>query len=252
MVKNGNRGEQGEPDKRWRPLADAVFDQSFRTTLDSGQNVFAFDYRWTNAPATIELVPASRAFLLTLNDGETIQLPPWQLLKSENQSANALAAVMAHNAVLAVWELMLERFAVSVSEGRCRLFARPDDFRAAFQPIPSDHWRHFRVTDWSTGAATSPDGRLIWSLHALYQSAVKSPSGRKPTYDQELVNGEVRRLFRDLGPFGLHNESGWRTRADLQERIAQYLLNTVGQCPSKSILQKLAKQALATLNAEVA
>jgi hypothetical protein len=71
-----------------------------------------------SASATIELMPASRAFLLTLNDGETIQLPPWQLLKPENQSANALAAVMAHNAVLAVWELMLERFAVpATSDG---------------------------------------------------------------------------------------------------------------------------------------
>ena len=251
MVKNGNRGTQSEPDKRWRPLADAVFDQTFRATLDSGQNAFAFDYPWTNAPATIELVPASRAFLLTLNDGETIQLPPWQLLKSENLMANALAAVVARNAVLAVWELMLERFAVSVSEGRCRLFARQDDFRAAFQPIPSDHWRHFRVTDWSTGAATFPDGRLVWSLHALCQSAVKSPSGRKPTYDPDLVNGEVRRLFRVLGPFGLHNEPGWRTRADLEGRIAQYLLKTMRKHPAKSVLQDLARRALATLNAEM-
>jgi hypothetical protein len=252
MVRNGNRGTQCEPDPRWRPLADAVFDQNFIAPVAFDQNVFAFDYPWANAPATIELVPASRTFLLTLNDGGTIQLPPWQLLKSEILSANALAAVVAHNAVLAVWELMLERFAASVSEGRYRLFARQDDFRAAFQPIPRDHWRLYCVTDWSTGAATAPDGRMVWSTHALCQSVVKSTSGRKPTYDQDLVNGEVRRLFRDFGPFGLQNEPGWRTRADLQERIAQYLLNTMGKCPAKSVLQDIARRALATLNAETA
>jgi hypothetical protein len=249
MVKNGN---SGEPDPRWRPLTDAVFDQTFTAPFAFDQNRFVFEYFWANAPATIELVPVSRTFLLTLNDGGSIQLPPWELLKSENLSANALAAVVARNAILAVWELMLERFAASVCEGRYRLFARHDDFRAAFQPIPRDHWRLYRVTDWSTGAATAPDGRMVWSTHALCQSVVKSPSGRKPIYDQDLVNGEVRRLFRDLGPYGLRRERGWQTRADLQERIAQYLLNTGGQCPSKSVLQKLAKRALATFDAETA
>jgi hypothetical protein len=69
-------------------------------------------------------------------------------------------------------------------------------------------------------------------------------------YNQDQVNGEVRRLFREFGPCGADKEEGWKTRADLQERIAQFLENTAGQSPSKSTLQDLVKKALLAIKAE--
>lgn len=241
MSTKAKRKAQVGPDPKWRSLTDAIFDEN---ELVSGENFFRFDYRWTDAPAVIELQRKSRTFKLSFNDGNILQLPPWELLKDENLPANPVAGAFAFKAVKAVWELMLERFAASVLDGRLELFARPDNFRAAFEPIPHDHWRFYHITDWSTGSATDPNGRQVWSIHASRLSLGKSTSGRKPTYNQDQVNGEVRRLFREFGPYGPDKEEGWRTRADLQEKIAQFLVNTMGQNPSKSTLQKLTILAL--------
>lgn len=48
-------------------------------------------------------------------------------------------------------------------------------------------------------------------------------SGRRPTYDQDTVNDEVRRLFLCFGRYGREKERGWRVRADLEARIALFL-----------------------------
>jgi hypothetical protein len=248
MVKTTKKNLQVEPDPKWRPLADAIFFHADKMASDHDH--FLFDFRWSNAPAAIHIDRRSRTFKLSFNDGSVIQLPPWELLKSENLPANALVAAFTYKSVLTIWELMLKRFAASVAQGQYRLFARLDNFRAAFEPVPRDHWRLYRITNWSTGSATGPDDRRAWNIHAFRQPLVKSPSGRKPLYNQDQVNGEVRRLFREFGPCGADKEEGWKTRADLQERIAQFLENTAGQSPSKSTLQDLVKKALLAIKAE--
>jgi hypothetical protein len=120
-----------------------------------------------------------------------------------------------------------------------------NDVNAAFELIPKDHWRLYRVTSWLTGEAIAPDGRKAWSIQALCEPISKSPAGRRPTYDQDQVNGEVRRLYRQFGgPYGPKKEPGWQTRADLEKYIAQFLENTIGQSPAKSTLQDLTKKAI--------
>jgi hypothetical protein len=250
MVKPDKRGQQIEPDPKWRPLVDAIFFHNYANELASGQAYFKFDYPWSNAPAAVELDIGSRAFKLSFNDGRVIELPPWELLKSENLPANGLVAAAAHDAVRTSWQFMLERFASAVSDGQYRLFARLDDFRASFEPIPRDHWPIYQVNNWSTGVATAQDGRKAWNIQVLGQSLGKSQSGRKPIYDQDQINGEVRRLFRKLGPYGSDKEAGWQTRADLEGRIAQFLVDTTGQSPAKSTLQSLAKKALDAITVE--
>jgi hypothetical protein len=248
MIRPAKKILQNEPHPKWRSVVDAIFLHT--NEMASGRSRFVFDYRWSNAPASIELDHGSRSFRLSFNDGKLIQLPPWELLKEENLPVDALVGAFAYKSVLATWELMLERFAASVSAGEYRLFARFDSFLAAFEPIPRDHWRLYRITDWSTGSATGPDNRQAWNVHAFRQPLVKSPSGRKPLYNQDQVNGEVRRLFRKFGPYGADKEKGWKTRADLQERIAQFLENTAGQSPSKSTLQVLVKKAMLASEAD--
>jgi hypothetical protein len=247
MVKITKKSLQVEPDPKWLPIANAIF--SHQNEMALGKNCFLFDYRWSDAPAAIEVDPGSGKFELTFNDGRMIQLPPWEFLKDENLPPG-LAGAFVYKSVCEVWDLMLERFASSVSEGHFKLFGRPETFRAAFEPVPRDHWRLYRITDWSTGSGTGPDGRKAWSIHAFRQPLVKSQSGRRPLYEQDQVNGEVRRLFRHLGPYGQTKEQGWKTRADLQEKIAQFLENIAGQSPSKSTLQVLVKKALLAIEAE--
>src|ERR1700682_5344403 len=233
MVKPNSRRPKVEPDPKWRPLVDAIFLHTYANDLASGQDCFRFDYRWSNAPAAIEVFPGSRSFKLIFNDGRVIELRPWKIQEWENLRITGLAAAIAHKAVLTTWQFMLERFASAVSEGRYALFARLDDLRAPFEPIARDHWPNLQVNDWSTGVATAADGRQVWNIHVLGVSPVKRRIGRTPIYDQDQINGEVRRLFRKFGPFGAGKERGWQTRTDLQERIAQFLLNTSGQSPSK-------------------
>lgn len=248
MVKPDRRNLQLEPDPKWRPLADAIFLHTHTTTLDSGRCCFTYDYPWSNAPASIEHELSSRTFNLTFNDGRVIEALPWDLLNGEKLPLMGLPKIIALNAVGSAWLHMQETFASAISEGRYKVFARLDDFRAPFGALPRDHWRLYRVTDWSTGAAIAPDGQRIWNIHC--QSLVKPQSGRKPIYDQDQVTGKVRRLFRELGPLGDDKKPEWQTRADLEEHIAQFLFDTSGQSPAKSTLQNLVKKALETVQAE--
>ena len=140
---------------------------------------------------------------------------------------------------------MLESFACAVDRGRYKLFARLNDVSAGFEPIAKDHWRLYQVTSWLTGEAISPDGRRAWSIQVLCEPVSKSPAGRKPKYDRDQVVGEVRRLYREFGgPYGRDKQPGCQTRADLENRIADFLLATMGEVPSKSTLQDLAKAAI--------
>jgi hypothetical protein len=250
MVTHDNRELQSEPDPKWRPLADTIFFHTHATTLDAGQCCFTYDFQWSNTPASIELGVGSRTFKLTFNDGRAIEALPWELLKGEKLPLKGLPKIVALNAVRSAWLHMQESFASAISQGQYKVFARLDDFRAPFAALPRDHWRLYRVTDWSTGVAIAPDGQQIWSIHC--ESVVKPQSGRKPVYDQDQVDGEVRRLFRQYGPIGSGKEPGWQTHSDLQERIAQFLFDTSGQSPAKSTLQHLVKRALEAVKAETA
>jgi hypothetical protein len=247
MVRTENRIPLSEPDPRWQPLADAVFSYNFEHILASGEDHFTFAFRWSDAPAAIELVPATRDFRLIFNDGKIIELPPWQLMNSENLPVRGPAAGLAYNAISTTWGFMLDRFRSAVSDGQHMLFGRFDDLHADFRPIPRDHWCHYHVTDWSTGTASVPGNRQVWNIHTFRRPLVKPPSGRPPVYDQEQIEGEVRRLFRRFGNYGSGKELGWRTRADLEERVAQFLVETVGQSPAKSTLQNRVKKALETI-----
>jgi hypothetical protein len=248
MVKRDKHNLQVEPDPNWQPLADAIFSYAHANELNDGQACFQFDYKWADAPSTIELDLASRKFQLKLNDGRVFQQIPWDL--RENLPRGALLAALTQKAVSTTWRHMVERFSAAVSAGKFNLFARFDSFRAPFEPIPKDHWCLYRVTNWSTGAAIAPDDRQIWNVHGYVQAAVKSGAGRKPIYDQDQINGEVRKLFRLYGRYGPDQEIRWRTRADLEERIAQYLFDSKGQTPSKSLLQDRVKKALEAVKSE--
>jgi hypothetical protein len=249
MVETNQRKTLIEPESNLRPLADAIFSNAYIDLLKSGHGFFKFDLPWTNAPASVELEVDSHVFRLQFNDGRLVQGTPWDLLERQILPGN-LPSFVAHNAIRAVWEKMLESFASAVARGRHRLFARLGDVNAAFEPIPKDHWRHYRVTSWLTGEAIAPDGRKAWSMHVLSEQISRSPAGRKPVYDQDQVNGEVRRLYRELGPYGPNEERGWQTRADLEGRVAQFLLATMGQIPSKSTLQELVKKAEQAVKAD--
>jgi hypothetical protein len=245
MVKIAKRRVQVEPDPKWLPVADAVF-------LHSSREHFTLSYRWSNAPRAIEVDHGSRTFRLHFNDGGVIQLPPWEFLKDDDEPQNGLAGAFVFWSVSEVWNLLIQRFARSVSEGHYKLFGRPETLQAAFEPIPRDHWNLYRIADWSNGTASSPDGRCVWSIHACPQSQAKHQSGRPSIYDQETVDDEVRRLFRCFGRYGREKEKGWRVRADLEDRIAQFLSHRTGQVPVKSTLQDLVKKALLKIDAESA
>jgi hypothetical protein len=247
MVKIAKQRLQLEPDPKWQPIADAIFLHAGETS--SSVENFRFNFRWSDAPAAIAVHHGSRIFELTFNDSRVLRLPPWEFFKDENLPPG-FAGAFVYRSVSEVWDLMVQRFARSVSEGHFKLFGRPQTFRAAFEPIPRDHWDLYHITDWFSGSALGPDGRQIWNIHASRPSVGKSKAGRKPIYDQDPINALVRRLYRDLGPFGPDKEKGWRTATDLQEKIAQFLVNTVGQCPAKSVLQKQAARAIEAIEAD--
>ncbi|WP_342711279.1 hypothetical protein AAFG13_04780 [Bradyrhizobium sp. B124] len=248
MIKTTREALRARPDPKWRSVADAVFLEF--SELSPNQRRFSLDYRWTNAPVSVDVDSASRTFKVSFRNGGAIQLPPWELLKAENLPENALVAALVFKSVSAIWHSMIDQFAASVVEGNYRLFGRLDDPRSGFEEIPCDHWRLYRVTDWLAGSGTGPEQRRAWSLHALRQSLLKVSSGRKPVYDQDLVNDEVQRLFKTHGRFGPGKKKGWRTRADLEERIAQFFYNKLRKSPSKSVLQKLAARGIEAYEAK--
>jgi hypothetical protein len=248
MITTSKQHQHLVPDPRWLPLIDGLIHHTSTTEL----NLATFELggqSWKDLPRTIGPSARSRALRLVFNDGGAIDVQPWELFSKDGRHLDSAQAVTL-NAVRRAWRAVVESFGSAVLKERYILFGRFDDFRAEFEQIPSDHWLLYNIMDWSTGRAIAPDGCEVWSIH-VYCPTLENPRlGRKRSYDRDQVAGEIRRLFHKLGRYGPDKEPGWQTRADLEEQIAQFLLNTTGQTPAKSTLQGLVKEALRALEAE--
>jgi hypothetical protein len=236
----------------WVPLSQAIFECFWKDELENGANQIHLQYRSQFAPRTLAINTTAQTLRLVLSDGSVFEGPPWEFLSiTERLPGNAVAAALLHKCVGEVWSAMNDAFGKKVSSSTVSLFARMDDFRAEFVPIPSDHWSFYKVTDWKNGAAIARDGRVIFSIHAKFANVTGSGSaGRRPTYDQDQVNGEVKRRIKEKGVPGRDRESGWQSEADLQAAVADFLRNTTGKIPVKSTLQRLVKNALNELKSE--
>jgi hypothetical protein len=249
MGKTGKQEPHLTPDRKWLPLLDGLIHHASTTAIEFA-SVEMGNQRWSDLPRAIKPSTRFRSIALVFNDGGAVEVEPWELLRDEVLPSNP-AQRATLNAVRQAWRVMTESFGSAISSGRYALYGR-SDLNAGFAPIPPDDWVLYRVVDWSSGRAIAPDGREVWSIHTLFPRGPKPQSGRKPVYDQDQINGEVRRLLRKFGPYGPDKEQDWQTRADLEERVAQFLFDTLGQSPAKSTLQDRVKRALAAIEAETA
>jgi hypothetical protein len=155
-------------------------------------------------------------------------------------------------ATCAVWrDDILAEFDRKAAGGSIKLYGRLEKTTSPFVRVAPDIWLQVEVHDWINGNARAADATDIWSIHSDAGIISRSStSGRKPTYDQSEVNGEVKRRIKEKG-FPLRNgEPGWQSEADLQDAVANFLRNTTGKVPVKSTLQRLVKNALICIKAE--
>jgi len=224
-------------DPGWVSLSQAVFDSFWKNELKTGADGIHLRYTSPFAPKTVEINAPSQTLRFTFSDGSSFEAPPWDFLrKSETLPYDAFAAALLHKAVGEIWDTMNHSFNRKVSSRVVSLFARMDDFRAPFASIPSDHWSIYRVTDWENGTAVAHDAGIA-------AKKVNIP-GRKPLFDQDQINGEVRRAIKIKGFPERGGEVGWQSRADLERLIGGYCLRTTGKEPARSTLQTLAERAL--------
>ncbi|MET4297066.1 hypothetical protein ABIB06_007841 [Bradyrhizobium sp. LB8.2] len=230
----------------WIPLRRAVYESFWKHELENGTHLIQLRFTSRFAPLKAELGLSDQTLKFLFWDGSVFEGTPWDFLnKSETLPPHAFAAAFLHKTVGEIWDKMNDAFNRRVSSGGIVLFARMDDFRAQFIPIPADQWSYYRVTDWEKGTALAHDGRSLCSVHAKLVDAKVNTPGRQPFYDQDQINGEVRRAIKSKGLPERGGETGWQSRADVERLVRDFCYRTTGKEPARSTLQILAKEALA-------
>lgn len=232
-------------DPGWVSLRQAVFECFWKHELKNGVDRIHLQYTSPVAPKNVEISATDQTLKFVFLDGSIFEGAPWDFLhESERLPRDAFAAALLHKAVREIWNTMNDCFNRKVSSRAVSLFARMDDFRAQFASIPSDHWSIYRVTDWEKGTAVAPDGRCIYSVHAKISAKKVNIPGRQPLYDQDQINGEVRRAIKTKGFPERGGEVGWQSHADVERLIQGFCRRMFGKEPVRSTLQNLADKAL--------
>ena len=228
----------------WVSLRQAVFECFWKFRLKDGADRVQLDYESSFAPNAVEIDVTAQILRFIFLDGSIFEGAPWDLLTNDDLlHPNAIAGALMYNSVAAIWDMMKIDFNRKVSDGAVALFARADDFQAPFASVPPDHWSLYTVTNWENGTAVARDGHYLFSVHAE-TVARSSPRGRSPTFDQDQINGAVRRAIKARGFPDRTGDSGWQSRADVERLIRDYCRKLTGKEPARSTLQTQAKKAL--------
>jgi hypothetical protein len=240
-------------DPGWVSLRQAVFECFWKHELKNGVDRFHLQYTSSVAPKTVEINATDQTLKFIFSDGSILEGAPWDFLcEIERLPRDAFAAALLHKAVREIWNTMNDSFNRKVSSRAVSLFARMDDFRAEFASIPSDHWSLCKVTDWKNGAAIAQDGRVMFSIHAkLAHSPSSASAGRKPIYNQDHINAKVLKAVEKMGFPTPNGEIGWQSAADVGRLVRDVCIETKGQEPVISTLQRLVRKALIAAKAKL-
>jgi hypothetical protein len=142
--------------------------------IDPDQCTFTFQFSgdrsvWGGKPWTfLEDISRSKLAAHLKEDTETLFNKNGFVTISDAEAAegvNKLTAIRAATGL--VWrQFILREFNRAIARNGVSLFARIESPLAPFEELPADVWPLLSILDWQTAIARTPEGRLLYSIHA--------------------------------------------------------------------------------------
>jgi Bacterial regulatory proteins, gntR family len=164
---------------------------SFTTPMGGSHSVIGTFWAFLKEPIAPPL-PMQPKVEITLQGEDG---PLW--FESTDRSLPGEKVENVRKAINLVWrQWILPAFNRAVSTGTIVLYARTPTLEADYTHLPADVWTDLRIADWTTGVATTPDGKTYWSIYVglppvagriMPQFRGKRSRGRRPLKREAIV-----------------------------------------------------------------